>query len=112
MQGNASTVLLSGKRPFPNRGTPARKTDSSTVFPASLRPQLSFFTAGKCNYSHGFRILKLKTAQVGLVFREQKETEGPLWNIPGLIWNKGVVQCVYGLWDLRMYVGYVTSHIL
>ena len=54
MQGNASTVLISGKRPFPNRGIPARRTGSSTVFLAPLRLQLSFFTAGKCNYSHRF----------------------------------------------------------
>ena len=102
MQGTASTLVLTGKRPFPNRGIPASKTDSGTVFPASLRLQLSFFTAGKCNYSQRFRIRKLNPAQVLLVFRKQKETEGPLWHLSGLILNQGVVQCLNGLRDLRL----------
>ena len=112
MQGTASTLSLSGKRQFPNRGIPARKTDSSPVFPAALRLRLSFFIAEKCNYSHRFRIRNFKTALVRLVLGEQKETEGALWHFPGLILNQGVVQCVNGLWDLRLSVGYVSLHLL
>ena len=100
MQGNASTVLLSRKRPFPNRDIPACKTESTPVLSAAVRLRLSFI-AKNCNYSHSFRIRKLKTALVRLVSGERKETEVALWHFPGLISNQGVVQCVNSLRDLR-----------
>ena len=101
MQGNASTMLLSRKRPFPNRGIPACKTESTPVFPAVLSLRLSFI-AENYNYSHGFRIRKLKTALVRLVSEERKENKVALWHFPGLISNKGVMQCVNSLRDLRL----------